>query len=268
MLAACAGPTSDRIDPRYGVAASPRVIEPGQPVPRGGGVYRVGVPYTVAGRTYVPEENRNYQADGSASWYGSNFHGRRTANGEVYDMHALSAAHPTLPMPSYVRVTNLANRRSVIVRVNDRGPYHGDRIIDLSGKAAELLAFRHHGVARVRVEYVGPARLEGSDDRVLLATLREGSPAPAPSLVRVASARPIVQDTSSSRAWSGPVPLPLERPFDLGPGASTREAARQAQVFAARSPARSRGVQEAAIPQPALAPGGPPLSFVSGRGLY
>src|SRR5215510_13667277 len=121
-----------KIDPRYGVAASPRVVEPGQPVPKGGGAYRVGQPYMVAGRMYVPQEDPNYRAEGIASWYGSAFHGRLTANGEVYDMQAISAAHPTLPMPCYVRVTNLANQRSLIVRVNDRGPYHAGRLIDVS----------------------------------------------------------------------------------------------------------------------------------------
>src|SRR6476661_253203 len=102
-LAGCAG--GGKVDPRYGVSASTRVVEPGQPVPKGGGVYRVGRPYVVAGRTYVPEENINYRAEGVASWYGDDFHGRLTANGEVYDMHSLSAAHPTLPLPSYVLVT-------------------------------------------------------------------------------------------------------------------------------------------------------------------
>src|SRR5436853_7045327 len=93
-----------RVDPRYGVAASPRVVEPGQPVPKGGGVYRVGKPYQVAGVTYTPEENSRYRSEGLASWYGDDFHGRLTANGEIYDMQAISAAHPTLPMPSYARV--------------------------------------------------------------------------------------------------------------------------------------------------------------------
>ena len=140
---------------------------PGQPVPKGGGVYRVGRPYQVAGRTYTPEENSRYRNEGLASWYGDDFHGRLTANGEVYDMQAISAAHPTLPMPSYVRVTNLSSHKSLIVRVNDRGPYHGNREIDLSAKAADLLGFRHHGTAKVRVEYVGPAPIEGTDDRQL-----------------------------------------------------------------------------------------------------
>ena len=195
-LAACNSNTrlTSKVDPRYGVSASPRVIEPGEPVPKGGGTYRVGKPYVVAGRTYYPEENRRYRREGIASWYGEDFHGRLTANGEVYDMEAISAAHPTMPMPSYARVTNLYNGRSLIVRVNDRGPYHAERVIDLSGKAAELLELRRAGTGRVRVEYVGPAALEGSDDRRLLATLREGSPAPAPSAVMVASARPFVPD--------------------------------------------------------------------------
>ena len=129
-------------------SASPRVVELGQPVPKGGGAYRVGKPYQVAGRTYTPEENGRYRAEGLASWYGDDFHGRLTANGEVYDMEAISAAHPTLPMPSYVRVTNLASHKSLIVRVNDRGPYHANREIDVSARAAELLGFRGHGIAQ------------------------------------------------------------------------------------------------------------------------
>src|SRR5262245_62314411 len=130
-LANCSnGRGAGKIDPRYGVAASPRVVEPGQPVPKGGGVYRVGQPYMVGGRVYVPEENINYSADGMASWYGDDFHGRYTANGEVFDMNSISAAHPTLPLPSYVRVTNVSNSRSIVVRVNDRGPYAHERPID------------------------------------------------------------------------------------------------------------------------------------------
>lgn len=223
LVAGCAGPTklARQIDPKYGVTASPRVVEPGQPVPKGGGAYRVGKPYLVGGRMYVPEDGPGYRTEGVASWYGKDFHGRLTANGEVYDMHSISAAHPTLPMPSYVRVTNLANRRSLIVRVNDRGPYHGNRVIDLSGKAAELLAFRGNGLARVRVEYVGPAALEGSDDRLLMATLREGSPAPIPSTVRVASAQPFLAGLGVVR---GPAPVPQSRPFELGEDAAVRAA--------------------------------------------
>src|ERR1700747_2094081 len=183
---------ASRVDPKYGVSSSPRVVEFGEPVPKGGGTYRVGKPYTVAGRVYVPEEDTNYRQDGLASWYGDDFHGRLTANGEVFDMAALTAAHPTLPMPCYARVTNLSNGKSLIVRVNDRGPYAQNRLIDVSNKAAELLEFKSVGVARVRVEYVGRAPLEGSDDRQLMATLRTGIPGPSPSLVQGASAPPFV----------------------------------------------------------------------------
>ena len=198
VLANCASSNkfASRVDPKYGVSSSPRVVALGDPVPKGGGTYRIGKPYVVAGRTYVPEENENYRAEGMASWYGDDFHGRLTANGEVFDMASLTAAHPTLPMPSYARVTNLANGKSLIVRVNDRGPYHANRLIDVSNKAADLLEFKGTGVARVRVEYVGRAPLEGSDDVQLMATLRTGIPAPAPSLVRVASAKPFVPDVS------------------------------------------------------------------------
>ncbi len=185
---------------------SPRVVEEGEPVPKGGGAYRVGKPYNVNGRIYVPAENPSYRAEGMASWYGRDFHGRLTANGEVYDMHSISAAHTTLPLPSYVRVTNLDNGRSMIVRVNDRGPYSRNRVIDLSIGTAKALDFYSRGVAHVRVEYVGRAPMEGSDDAMLIATLREGSPAPAPSKVMVAAAKPFIpngKDVADSAAVAG-----------------------------------------------------------------
>jgi rare lipoprotein A len=219
-LANCASSNqfASRVDPKYGVSTSPRVVAFGDPVPKGGGTYRVGKPYTVAGRVYVPEEDVNYREEGLASWYGDDFHGRLTANGEVFDMSSLTAAHPTLPMPCYARVTNLSNGKSLIVRVNDRGPYHGNRLMDVSSKAAELLEFKGNGVARVRVEYVGRAPLEGSDDRQLMATLRTGVPAPSPSLVRVASARPFVPEipASAGRPIRGEIPMPEGRPYSLG----------------------------------------------------
>lgn len=110
-------------------------------------------PYTVLGKKYYPLASAaGYKEDGTASWYGTKFHGHKTANGEVYDMYTMSAAHKTLPLPSYVRVTNLANGHSVVVRVNDRGPFHGDRIIDMSYAAARKLDFFGKGTARVRVE--------------------------------------------------------------------------------------------------------------------
>jgi rare lipoprotein A len=185
LLAHCAD--SSKIDPRYGVSPSARLVEPGEPVPKGGGVYRVGSPYVVAGRVYTPEFDPNYHAEGLASWYGADFHGRSTANGEIFDLNGITAAHPTLPLPSYVRVTNENNGRSLIVRVNDRGPYHGNRIIDVSMRAAHLLGFTNRGTTLVHIEYVGRAPMEGSDDRILEATLRENQPAPAPWDVRLAA---------------------------------------------------------------------------------
>ena len=179
-LAGCAAAPqrySSNIDPRYGVKASPRVVADGEPVPRGGGTYMVGKPYVVGGRVYYPSEH-TAAAVGLASYYGTAFHGRRTANGEIFDRESISAAHPTMPLPSYARVTNLRNQSSIIVRVNDRGPYHENRIMDVSERVAEALDFKRVGTARVKVEYVGRAGLDGSDDRKLLATLREdGRPA-------------------------------------------------------------------------------------------
>ncbi len=219
LLSNCASSDkfSSRLDPKYGVSSSPRVVDFDQAVPKGGGTYRVGKPYVVGGRTYVPEENVNYRAEGLASWYGDDFHGRLTANGEVFDMTSLTAAHPTLPLPCYVRVTNMGNGKSLIVRVNDRGPYHGNRVIDVSHRAATLLDFQNSGVARVRVEYVGRAPLEGSDDSQLVATLRTNGPAPAPSAVRIASASSFVPALPASQgSWRGDVPIPAERPYTLG----------------------------------------------------
>jgi rare lipoprotein A len=139
----------------------------------GGGRYQVGKPYTIGGRTYVPHEDPNLDQSGLASWYGGDYHhGTKTANGEDYDRSTITAAHKTLPLPSYARVTNLNNGRSIVVRVNDRGPYVGSRIIDLSEKTAELLDMKRYGLGKVRVQYVGRAGLAGSDARVLAATLR------------------------------------------------------------------------------------------------
>ena len=288
VVANCAssGKFASRVDPKYGVSSSPRVVAFGEPVPKGGGTYRVGKPYVVAGRVYVPEEDVNYHEEGLASWYGDDFHGRQTANGEVFDMDSLSAAHPTLPMPSYARVTNLSNGKSLIVRVNDRGPYHGDRLIDVSNKAAELLEFKGNGVARVRVEYVGRAPLEGSDDRQLMATLRSGAPAPAPSLVRVASAHPFVPESASfGRPIRGEIPMPAGRPYDLGSTSADQASINATSEMSASSRSRSSGrVRDnpravsydddgsgtPSSPASAYAPIDPqgPREILSGRGLY
>ncbi len=122
------------------------------------------------GKWYYPKEDFSYNKVGIASWYGSAFHGRLTANGEVYDQMHLSAAHPTFPLPSYARVTNTETGSSVIVRVNDRGPYHEGRIIDLSNKTADMLDLQHSGTGKVRVQYVGRARMDGHDMPYLMAS--------------------------------------------------------------------------------------------------
>ena len=124
-----------------------------------GGIYKVGKPYKIAGEWYYPRENTKYDNIGIASWYGPKFQGRRTANGEIFDMNLLTAAHPTLPMPVMVQVTNLENGRSMKLRVNDRGPFKKNREIDLSRRAAEILGFKNKGTARVRVKYLHRAPL-------------------------------------------------------------------------------------------------------------
>ena len=187
---------------KYG-PASPRVVAEGQEVPKGGGRQMIGKTYSVAGKRYTPYDKPvGYSVVGTASWYGEAFHGRKTANGEVYDRHGISAAHPTMPLPAYARVTNMLNNRSIIVRVNDRGPYHGGRVMDVSQKTAEALAFRHLGTARIKLEYLGQASLAGSDDRLLLATLRtDGQPAAIPGTsarTMVASSTPVATARSQS----------------------------------------------------------------------
>ncbi|ABS64715.1 rare lipoprotein A [Parvibaculum lavamentivorans DS-1] len=131
------------------------------PLKTGGGIYKVGNPYQIAGIWYYPHEDDKYDATGIASWYGPQFHGKQTANGEIFDQNAMTAAHPTLPMPVLARVTNLENGKSIIVRINDRGPFAAGREIDLSKHAAEQLGFMTKGTAKVRVQYVGRAPLEG-----------------------------------------------------------------------------------------------------------
>ena len=201
---------------KYG-RASPKVVADGQAVPKGGGQYLVGRPYRVAGHSYYPAEMSSYTAIGMASWYGAAFHGRRTANGEVYDMASLTAAHPTMPLPSYARVTNLGNGYSIVVRVNDRGPYHGGRVMDVSSRTADVLGFKGEGTAKIRVDYVGRAPLEGSDDAVLLASLRtDGAPA---TLNGYASGTMLASSESGPSLFSAfwgssgsPSPAPAPRP--------------------------------------------------------
>ncbi len=136
---------------------------PSAPVPKG---YKLGNPYEVLGATYYPYHDPRFSEQGIASWYGEEFHGRKTASGEVYDMNSLTAAHKTLPLPSTVRVTNLDNGRTLLVRVNDRGPFVNGRIIDLSRRSAQMLGVYGTGTAKVRVEFVELAALEPADTLV------------------------------------------------------------------------------------------------------
>lgn len=284
LLANCSGKIG-QVDPRYGVASSARVVKPGEPVPKGGGVYRVGKPYTVAGVTYTPEADNNYSKIGLASWYGDDFHGRYTANGEIFDVNGISAASPTLPLPSYARVTNLENNRSLVVRVNDRGPFVGGRVIDLSVRAARLLGFYGDGIAKVKVEYIGLAPLKGSNDRELAQTLRDKD-TPKPE-VKVASANA----QSFAAAYFDPTPMgpdmreapiPPARPYAAG-SENAEQVVAQAdarQPRTAEHPVRQTVELAAATRGSATRPALTPVSayvpvkydghngFLSGRGLY
>lgn len=280
-LAHCSGGIGN-IDPRFGVAASPRVVPLGERAPKGGGVYRVGSPYTIAGRTYYPKAApAGYKRVGYASWYGDDFHGRYTANGEIFDEQSISAASPDLPMPSYARVTNLANHRSIIVRVNDRGPFAANRVLDVSRKTAKLLGFYNHGLAKVKVEYVGRAPLAGSSDTMLASTLREHGPEARP--VMVASAGRFAPTYFESRPIRDV--LPPERPYGRDPvHEQVSEDTEPAQPDPAKFAAATRTASLDSIKQVPLPPAEPHVSpvsayaparydghaasFMSGRGLY
>ena len=148
------------------------------PVPMGGGHYQLGDPYQVAGRWFTPKEQPNYDKTGPASWYGEAFNRRMTSNGEWFDMSRLTAAHPTLPLPSYAKVTNLSNGAAVIVRINDRGPFVDTRVIDLSKQSASALGYQRKGTTTVRVQYIGPAPLNDNGSHLVAMNreLENGTP--------------------------------------------------------------------------------------------
>jgi rare lipoprotein A (peptidoglycan hydrolase) len=259
VLSSCSGQLTSS-NAKY----SQRVVEEDEPVSKGGGQHRVGGPYNAGGRDHTPVENKTYRAEGMASWYGRDFHGRPTANREVYDMHSISAAHPTMPLPSYARVTNLENGRSIIVRVNNRGPYSRGRIVDLSVGTAKALDFYSKGLAKVRVEYVGRAPIEGSDDRMLMATLREGSPAPAPSKVMVASAKPFIPNLADRAAAQEPERA-VASTGRAPTGSILRSPAPTAAETGARAPPPPSGSRTGFA---ATGSEGSLLGLMSGRGLY
>ena len=214
LLASCAGHPRPRAD---NTGAPP----PASNVP-GIGTYKVGNPYQIAGVWYRPAEDYSYDETGIASWYGEDFHGKYTANGEIFDLNAMTAAHRTLPMPSIVQVTNLDNGRTVVLRVNDRGPFARGRIIDVSRRAAQLLGFENQGTAKVRVRIMVPetiqadalARRNGSDQKLLA----DDTPHAAPRDAVVAEAlqpgsRVVATEASVNSAAPPPgQPAPLAAP--------------------------------------------------------
>ena len=232
------------------------------PVPVTQGKYKVGSPYKIRGNWYHPVEDWDYDQVGVASWYGHPFHGRKTANGETFNKEALTAAHPTLPLPSRVRVTNLANGKSIIVRVNDRGPFAHGRIIDMSERSAEVLGFKLQGTAKVRVEAIGkaPVRIAKHDDGASLnardATfaLAEApqtlAPAPVRAPVGVAPAAPIPPARSMA-----PVADSVAVPVSPAIRAPTYR-------YAPQSP-----VQPAPIPSPRVLAGAAPRPNTAGAAV-
>ncbi|MCK7611439.1 septal ring lytic transglycosylase RlpA family protein [Roseibium sp. CAU 1639] len=239
---------------KYGVKGSPRVVADGKPVPKGGGRYVVGKKYKIAGKWYYPKDDPNYKKTGLASWYGPTFHGRKTANGEIFDRNALTAAHTTMPLPSYAKVTNLANGRSMIVRVNDRGPFHGNRVIDLSERVATMLDTKSAGVGKVKVEYVGRAPLHGQDEAFLMASydgpgaVQPGASRPGTLLAQAEPQAPL----ATPQVTFGRVPAPATRPY---------------LTVAAAAPVRPQPVTVAFDPAIAFESGNPTIKVASNNGF-
>ncbi len=257
-LAGCSSKSEKKaaLDPFAGTG-SPRWTGKGAP-PWGGGRNHVGKPYQVAGRWFTPKVQPDYDKEGPASWYGEAFNHRKTSNGEWFDMTRLTAAHPTLPLPSYAKVTNLDNGKEVIVRINDRGPFVGPRIIDLSKRTAEVLDFKTRGKATVRVQYIGPAPLNDNGkhlvamnkelnrgtslNRMIAAADRRKGSASSPD-VMVAEAKPRkkkAQAAVETVAYAPPQPVEVPQSngvetsyfIQIGSFANAGNAARARDAFA------------------------------------
>ena len=198
LLAACAAPTYSAKD-----SAQLRSVA-------AGGIYKIGQPYQIEGAWYYPRENPKYDKQGIASWYGEKFHGRRTANGEIFDMELLTAAHPTLPMPVRARVTNLENGKSIVVRINDRGPFLKDREIDLSRKAAQMLGYYNKGTALVRVQYLMRAPLYDSRGQLIGGVAAERFP------LTKASPPPVETESVEVQTLARQQPTQNKPAFDSG----------------------------------------------------
>lgn len=220
ILAGCA-------ETELAVHNAKRLQEP-PAVPAGPGAYKVGRPYQIANVWYYPREDFAYEETGIASWYGPGFHGRETANGEIYDQHAMTAAHRTLPMPSIVQVTNLENGRSIKVRINDRGPFAHGRIIDLSKRAAELLGFVNQGTAKVRVQILEvESRQAALDAGAGVAVAGNAPPAVPVESVAVEELPPPGAAPSVSRA---PAPATTTQTASAAPVAPTATAEAPARL--------------------------------------
>jgi len=196
-----------------GCATKPPPIKVGTaPVeaPRGKGMYKVGTPYQIDGVWYYPAEDLSYQETGIASWYGEQFHAKETANGEVFDLNAMTAAHRTLPMPSIVQVTNLENGRSVELRVNDRGPFARGRIIDVSRRAAQLLGFEQNGTAKVRVRIL-------PEESIQVASLARRNNDPEKALAEAPKAAP--RETVLAESLAPPAGVRAAAPRQAAPPA-------------------------------------------------
>jgi rare lipoprotein A len=191
------------------------------PLPKGGGRYTVGDAYEVAGLWFRPKSDPTYDRTGVASWYGPQFHRRMTSNGEWFDMDYMSAAHTTMPLPSYAKVTNLENGRSIVVRVNDRGPFVDDRIIDLSRRSADILGFIRQGTAQVRVQYIGPAPLNdtGSHLAAMNDELLRGTP-----LRQMLAAAEYSRPQPQLASMTGTLLPPAGQPEEEGTGAQPMDA--------------------------------------------
>ena len=220
-LAGCSHHSSHSFHHGFASAANDPFAGQGSPyyrgsvIPFGGGEYHVGNPYQVAGRWFNPREQPGYDKEGIASWYGEAFHRRRTSNGEWFDMNTLTAAHATLPLPSYALVTNLENNRQVVVRVNDRGPFVGTRVIDLSKRAADVLGYRARGKAHVRVKLIGPAPMDDSMDHMVAMNQAMNQGASMGQLVAMSNDASARAPTTAIAMSEPPIGRPPKLPFAL-----------------------------------------------------
>lgn len=205
-VTACAGLLGACAETKLAVHTAKTVSGPASE-PRKAGTYKVGNPYQIAGTWYYPKEDYDYREEGVASWYGPGFHGQLTANGEVYDQRDMTAAHRTLPLPSMVRVTNLDNGRSLVLRINDRGPFAKNRIIDISERGAQLLDFVNKGTARVRVEILAEESL------ALKRALLDGGSVPDDMPVIAAAPRGAVQGETLAAPLPAAPPAPAPAPI-------------------------------------------------------